>query len=212
MALRLEDKKALVAEVNGGCGPRAVRRRRGVPRALGGAAHGPARQGTRLPRLHASGEEHAGPPGGRRHSVRVRRREAQGSADPRLLGGRSGRGRAPDQGLSPRTTTSSCRRSCRSAGACCRRRTSRGSRACRRGSGARAAAGRAQGAHRQVRAHARRASREARADDRRGQGPEAGGRLSSGRPDSTSGINQHFFQESRQWLPARKRSSTQSPT
>ena len=36
-----------------------------------------------------------------------------------------------------------------------------------------------QGAHRQVRAHARRASREARADDRRGQGPEAGGRLSA---------------------------------
>ena len=41
------------------------------------------------------------------------------------------------------------------------------------GAGARAAPGCAQGAHRQVRAHARRASREARADDRRGQGPEA---------------------------------------
>ena len=71
-----------------------------------------------------------------------------------------------------------------------------GPRACREsaheGAGARAAAGCAQGAHRQVRAHARRASREARADDRRGQGPEAGGRLRR-LLVQLSGINQTFF-------------------
>ena len=61
MALRLDDKKALVAEVNDGRANSAVRGRRGVPRADGHEAHRAARQGPRIRCLHARGEEHAGP-------------------------------------------------------------------------------------------------------------------------------------------------------
>ena len=146
MALRLEDKKALVAEVNDGRADRAVRGRRGVPGAAGRAAHRAACQGPCLPRLHASGEEHAGPPGRRRHSVRVRRREAQGPADPRLLAGRPGRGCAADQGIceGQRQARADARVARR------QRAAGQGPRARRepadQGAGARAAARRAQGA------------------------------------------------------------------
>jgi len=84
MALRLEDKQALVAEVN-----EVAARAHSVVAAEYGAdgreAHRAACQGPCLRVYMRVVKEHAGPPRGRRHSVRVRRCPAQGPADPRLL-------------------------------------------------------------------------------------------------------------------------------
>ena len=61
MALRLEDKKALVTEVNAVAQTAHVGGRRGVSRADGLEDDRAAREGARSRRLHARREEHAGP-------------------------------------------------------------------------------------------------------------------------------------------------------
>ena len=213
MALRLDDKKALVAEVNA-VAQKAQSVVAAEYRGLTVAKITELRAKARASKcLHASGEEHAGPKRGRRHSLRVRRREAQGPADSRVLAGRPGRGRAPGQGLreGPRQARADAGVARRLGAAGQGPRPGREPADAGPGSGA-AARGH-QGPDRQVRAHAGRAPREAGAHHRRGQGPEAA------RPPEAAAVRiigysdqTVFNQESLKWLPARKTSSTRSPT
>ena len=102
MALRLDDKKAMVAEV-AAVAATAQSVVAAEYRGLTVTQMTDLRvEGAQVRRLSASREEHAGPQGDRRHSVRVRRQESQGSADSRVLEGRSGRSGAPGQGLRQR--------------------------------------------------------------------------------------------------------------
>ena len=69
-----------------------------------------------------------------------------------------------------------------------------------------------QGPDRQVRSHAGRASREARAHDRSGQGPEERGRLRRSHTLIYGYSGNSFYRSYAQWLLLRKTSSTRSPT
>ena len=180
MALKLEDKKALVAEVNE-VAPRAqsvvAAEYRGLTVAQITELRAKARASGVYMRVVKNTLARRAVAGTQFECVGD---EAQGPADPRLLGGRPGRGRATDQGF--RQGQRQARADARVARrhACCPGKDlervaslptgNRRSRSC---------SGVLKAPDRQVRAHARRASREARADDRRGQGPEAGGRLTA---------------------------------
>ncbi len=119
MALNLEDKKALVAEVAAVAAKAqsvVAAEYRGLTVCADDRA---ACQGARAGRVHACGEEHAGTQGARRHDVRICGTEAQGAAGARLLEGRSGRGRARGEGLREGEREAGGDARVASAGRCC---------------------------------------------------------------------------------------------
>ena len=132
MALNLEDKKTLVAEVAEVAAKASIGGCRRVPWADGRTDDRAACQGADAGRVHACRQEHAGTQGARRHVVRICRTQAQGASRSRFLEGRSGRGRARGEGLreGERQARGDSRIPRRAGTA--RPRISRRSRACRR--------------------------------------------------------------------------------
>ena len=100
--LKLEDKKALVAEVNAVAANAVVRCCCGIPRYHGYADDRPACQSAQRRCLSSRGEEYVGPQSCCRHSIRVHRQEPEGSVGSRFLEGRSGCCRASGQGFCKR--------------------------------------------------------------------------------------------------------------
>ena len=118
MALKLEHKQAIVAEVNEAAGKAlsaVLADYRGLTvRQMTETA----REGACVGRLHAGHPQHVGEARGRRDGLRMPEDGIRRSDPRRIFSGGSWRGCAADEGVSPRPSSSSKSRRCRSV-VCC---------------------------------------------------------------------------------------------